>query len=594
MHLPHSPLPALLALLVLAGLPAAGPAQEAEPAGVPFGEQVEVEVVNVDVVVTDREGNRVTGLGREDFALFVDGRPTPIEYFYGPPSVTARTAMPAPAPAPGKAAPAPGGAAETSPPLTVVFVDQSALERRVRRDTLAELRQFAGTGEPGERVMVAGFEDALRLFTPPTSEPATIETAFESLAELPSRGSLVTTERNRLEHEIRAFGRAGPLVRSAEQPESNVQAVQRRQASETERLQNEIGDWAEREIDRQRRALRALSDIVASLAAVPGRKTALLATAGFDAEPARFLLRFLAQKTSYDASVSSIPRVAELDQLAGQLNRDYEDLVHAAQNARVAFYTVVAREPPPSHNAAEFATAGRDQEKAPPRDFAAVELASSVNRLAAATGGRTFVLDEGLDARLAAVRDDARSLYSLGFATGPEAGSRSHRIEVRVRRDGVELRHRESYRRRSAGERQEAALMAAATLGEVSDSAGLVLELGEAVPLASRDGRASVQLAIRIPLASVALIPAEGYRRGSLRVRVAVSDALGTVISNDDAPVEIAVPEADLAAALAGVWVHRVELRLLPGLHRVAVVVADGGGDLATAAVPLEIPRPES
>ncbi|KAB2963207.1 MAG: VWA domain-containing protein [Thermoanaerobaculia bacterium] len=583
------PLPALLAILVFAGVPAAGLAQGVEPAGTPFGEQVEVEVVNVDVVVTDRDGNRVTGLEREDFALFVDGQPVSIEYFYGPPVAAARMAMPAPASA---HAPTPGAAPEMAPALTVVFVDQSALERRVRRDTLAELRQFAVTRQPDERVMVAGFEDALRLFAVPTAEGAAIETAFQSLAELPSRGSLVTTERNRLEHEIRAFGRVGPLVRSAEQPESNVQAIQRRQASETERLQSEIENWAERELDRQRRSLSALSDIVASLAAVPGRKSALLATAGFDAEPARFLLRFLAQKTSYDASVSSIPRVAELEQLAGQLNRDYEDLVHAAQNARVAFYTVVAREPPPSHNAAEFASAGRDQEKAPPRDFAAVELASSVTRLAAATGGRTFVLDEALDTRLGAVRDDARALYSLGFATGPEAGSRNHRIEVRVRRDGVELRHRESYRRRTAGERQEEALMAAATLGEVSDSAGLVLDLGEAVPLARRDDRSVVQLAIRIPLASVALVPDDGHRRGSLRVRVAVSDSRGAVISNDDAPVEIAIPEADIDSALAGVWVHRVELRLLPGLHRVAVVVADGGGDLATAAVPLEIPRP--
>src|SRR5688572_17228697 len=46
-----------------------------------FGETVEVKVVNVEAVVTDRDGNRVPGLSADDFTLTVDGRPVPIRYF---------------------------------------------------------------------------------------------------------------------------------------------------------------------------------------------------------------------------------------------------------------------------------------------------------------------------------------------------------------------------------------------------------------------------------------------------------------------------------------------------------------------------------
>ncbi|MBP9144252.1 MAG: hypothetical protein KBI44_07195, partial [Thermoanaerobaculia bacterium] len=69
--------------MVAAGLAATLPvaAQEAPPA---FGERVEVEVVNVDVVVTDAAGKRVTNLTREDFRLEVDGKPMPIDYFAPP------------------------------------------------------------------------------------------------------------------------------------------------------------------------------------------------------------------------------------------------------------------------------------------------------------------------------------------------------------------------------------------------------------------------------------------------------------------------------------------------------------------------------
>ncbi|MEM8997626.1 MAG: VWA domain-containing protein, partial [Acidobacteriota bacterium] len=46
-----------------------------------FTESVDVRVVNVEVVVTDRDGERVTGLGPGDFTLEVGGEPRTIEYF---------------------------------------------------------------------------------------------------------------------------------------------------------------------------------------------------------------------------------------------------------------------------------------------------------------------------------------------------------------------------------------------------------------------------------------------------------------------------------------------------------------------------------
>src|SRR6187551_3732511 len=97
---------ALMANTSLAQEPAAG-----------FGERVEVEVVNVDVVVVDRDGNRVTDLGREDFAIEVDGKVVPIDYFSLP---TAKRPAPAAAPAPG--APAAPAAAGTDVSTANLFV----------------------------------------------------------------------------------------------------------------------------------------------------------------------------------------------------------------------------------------------------------------------------------------------------------------------------------------------------------------------------------------------------------------------------------------------------------------------------------------
>src|SRR5947199_6450421 len=66
----------LLPLLVVA--PGVRAADDVPPS---FGESIDVRVVNVEAVVTDRQGNRVTGLKPEDFRLRVDGREVPVEYF---------------------------------------------------------------------------------------------------------------------------------------------------------------------------------------------------------------------------------------------------------------------------------------------------------------------------------------------------------------------------------------------------------------------------------------------------------------------------------------------------------------------------------
>ena len=54
-----------------------GQAQQAP--GVTF--QVEVNYVDVDVVVTDEQGKFVTGLTRDDFEVFEDGKPQKIDTF---------------------------------------------------------------------------------------------------------------------------------------------------------------------------------------------------------------------------------------------------------------------------------------------------------------------------------------------------------------------------------------------------------------------------------------------------------------------------------------------------------------------------------
>ncbi|WP_348245888.1 LPS export ABC transporter periplasmic protein LptC, partial [Salmonella enterica] len=75
---------ALIALVATAGGLAAQEAASSESAedDRPFLETVDVNVINVDVYVTDRDGNPITGLDADDFEVYENGRLMKVTNFY--------------------------------------------------------------------------------------------------------------------------------------------------------------------------------------------------------------------------------------------------------------------------------------------------------------------------------------------------------------------------------------------------------------------------------------------------------------------------------------------------------------------------------
>src|SRR5215203_626141 len=87
---------AVVVCLILAALTPSLSAQ-APPPQDQFGEAVDVNVVNVDVYVTDKNGRPVTGLRKEEFELREDGKRVEITNF----EAVDRGAAPAPEGSPG-------------------------------------------------------------------------------------------------------------------------------------------------------------------------------------------------------------------------------------------------------------------------------------------------------------------------------------------------------------------------------------------------------------------------------------------------------------------------------------------------------------
>src|SRR5437016_2580342 len=144
-------------------------------------ETIEVHVVNVDVVVTDREGNRVRGLTKDDFELYEDKRPQTITNFY-----EARDDVRPPA------AQAPGSAAAPAPPEQrqhrrfAFFVDNDSLHPTVRKEVIASLHKFVDANfRPGDEASVISFNRAPKIVPPLMSDKASILRAIDNTTASP-------------------------------------------------------------------------------------------------------------------------------------------------------------------------------------------------------------------------------------------------------------------------------------------------------------------------------------------------------------------------------------------------------------------------
>ncbi len=574
--------PSGLALLAAAGLVLQPPlsGQTGEGTYGSFLDRVEVEVVEVDVLVTDREGQPVRNLRREEFELLVDGRPVEIHYFAAPPATPA--AVPEGA-APGSEPPgAPEEAVPVTEPATVVaYVDETAIRPGQRNQLLEAFgRVLAERLAAGDRVLVARFDEGLRLLTELTTDPGTVTAALASAAKRAPASMVSQMEEAALLQELESAQAGGGGGRSSAAEEM-----------EALRLRAELESRASFEADRQRRATAALADLVGALGGLPGRKTVLLGSGGFLSRPAARLGDIWQQRFADFDPGSALPG-DELDNEAGGLQHAFSRLLRTAQATRVTFVTVEAGDAASGLPDASFG-GGLAAATSLAASGAGLEASGSLGVLAAATGGRRLKLEPRIADALSRVGTELDARYSLGFSTGPEAGSRFHTIEVRVQRDGLRLQHREGFRRRAGTDRALDALLATAALGGGENAMGVTVETGE--PRKAPRGRHSlVPVSVKVPLRAIALLPEGSAQSGRLRFTFALRDASDRVVQLEPRPLAFSVPNADLAAALRQVVSMSVEVPLGTGPHRLAVGVHDEIGDArSTLILPLEGARPK-
>ncbi len=413
----------LCALPLLCSVLLGQPQKPSEPPAVVI--RSTTRLVQVNVVVRDRNGNAVTGLTRDDFVLEDDGKPQDIRVFAFQPSE--KPARPTARPAPGVSSnryverAAIGVTAILLDGLNTSWGDQAATRQQVVR--------YLQNVRPEDRIALYTLGRELRILHDYTSEPSALLKALSAYT-----------------------GRHSPELDASHQPmiEEIAQSVAAEYGNTKEAqiameaLQGVVNTLKEEEFfykeQRVLRTFKALEAIANHLAGVPGRKNLIWISAAFPLQLGYFESPDAERGPSPESSDSPFSAKypgrrrtpADRGALLVKHGRsrtfgdEFQRAARALSTANLSVYPIDARGLSPN-----------------PRAF---ENIATMNDLAHYTGGKAYRNTNDIMGSIREAVQDAEVSYTLAYYPNESnLDGRFRRIKVKVRRPSVSLRHRLGY-----------------------------------------------------------------------------------------------------------------------------------------------------
>jgi VWFA-related protein len=419
----------LLSIAIASTLLAQGTAQRPSQPSPPAEDEVvrvTTNLVQIDAVVTDNDGNQVTDLRAEDFEIFEDKRPQQVSAF----SYVSVDQKPLPLPAP----PAPPDV-KNAPPLpptplrpdqvrrTIVFVvDDLGLSFSSFSAVRSGLKKFVDQQmQPGDLAAVIRTSGGAGALQRLTTDKREINNAIESL-------------RGYYQH----FNRVGVHLF---QPPAEIPLASAEQAEASTSLTG---------------TLMSLTNIVRALKVLPGRKSVLFFTDSFQTLPDASDLT-IGETTKATPGVLSLPAVsrAATDRLIDP--RSIGGLVQAASQSSVVIYPLSAfglqyTGPTAADRAPSGAgLIGWTADTLNQRGAQILGTQAGLQDLAHQTGGFAVINNNDLGKGIGRVIADLKGYYLIGYRPSDETfASRNgrlpyHHITLKLKRAGLHIRSRQGF-----------------------------------------------------------------------------------------------------------------------------------------------------
>jgi VWFA-related protein len=542
---------ALVALGVLCVAAAVAGQQQADQQTSRFTETLLVDVVNVEVGVADRDGMPVSGLHAEDFEVLVDGKPVRLTNF-----VAAQA---------GDRPVSSGGSTEAGQPQLVILVDNRGGEVLLRNrviDALAEYlpRYLAG----GRRLALATQDREVKILHRFDDEPALLGERLAELRQTPVGGAHITNQKRNLIRTIDQTRRRFHMT-------GDSPATEMLTTLEPRGLLNEVEMYARSAQADVRSRLAVLSRFVSDLSGLTGPTALLYIGEGFETRPGETLFRVWAnqfQRLATDARMSP-----ELESGRFLIEKELTQIASLANAGGISCYTLLTASP----SRLAFATSDRVGASGT-LDRASEAVEDSLEQIAEETGGLGLAAGGEPGETIGRLLEEVSSFYSLGFEPLAEVEPSLHRIKVRVNREGLRVRHRETYHGKSWERRLSEVNRAALLFGPGPNplEARIALDGVE-----ERDnGTFEATVVVSVPIRKLGLVPTGHSHFNEIKIRFAVKDSAGSISEARSQTVPITVANTSLATALGSEATFALKVICREGPHQVMVTILD-----ATAVV---------
>src|SRR4051794_9510361 len=270
------------------------PAHAQQPPG--YGETIEVRVVNLDVIVNDHDGNPVTGLTRDDFEIYENGRRKELSNFL---EIDDR------APA-GASATDAASAARGEHRALIFFIDNTTLHPFNRNRVLTSMKDFVErTMRADDRASIITWNPGLKNELEMGSDKAKVVAALQALSKQVGGAPMLAMEKERTRDSLRQL-----TIDFELQPhEGSILTGAQLQKPPYSTAFSIVSHYADGVMAATERKSDALRNVIDSVRGVEGRKALIFLTESFSLDPARQMLEFLdSVKGEYEGGVTQNPR----------------------------------------------------------------------------------------------------------------------------------------------------------------------------------------------------------------------------------------------------------------------------------------------
>jgi VWFA-related protein len=537
---------ALLSVALLPGSFAQSP--KAQPAtDIPkLVESIDVRVINVDVVVTDKKGSVITGLNKDDFEIFENGVPKAISNFYaiegGKPT---EVEPPAPAPAPTSTAPAP--AREELPDnlkrRIIFYIDNLSMAPFNRNRVFKSMKEFAKSAmRPGDEAMIATFNRSMKVRVPFTRDPVQIEQMLDSIAGESAMGTTNTSERKQVQDRIKETNSYDEALASARTYAQSVEHDLRQSAE-------------------------SLNGLMTTLAGVEGKKVLVLASEGFPMQPGREVFQYIDEVANtknwrFSGTI--------LEGMSFDSTSLIQSIARTANANGITMYTV--------HAAGLSGGNEMSAENASPTPVSVSQAiisntTDSMRLMADMTGGLASIQTNNFVQAFRNIERDLSTYYSLGYRASTERVDRQRQLTVRVKNKNYVARARQTFVEKSTFAEMNDKVIANLLYKTKQNDLKILVRLGSPV---ETDELYRVPLEIQIPMDSLTLLPqGDDQYVGGFDVYVAVANKDGDMSDVSRKTHQIRVPTTDLARSRGKYYAYSIDLLMEKGLNKISIGVVD-------------------